>query len=198
MRIFAVILAGGAGARFGGADKALLTLNGERLIDLVLARIHPQVEAVAISANGDPKRFGPKVHAKMPVLPDATPVGPLSGLLTAMDWAGPLGADYVATVAVDTPHFPCDLIARLCLALDTQPNAKIALAKGARVHGTFGLWPLVIRNDLAAFLASGANPKVLDFATRHPVAYAPFAHEAAFDNINTPQDLARINAQLQR
>lgn len=202
MRIFGVILAGGGGQRFGGADKALLRLGPDRLIDLATARMAPQVEALAISANGNGARFG---YPALPVLPDDTPLGPLSGILAAMAWARAQGAGYIATCAVDTPHFPCDLVARLRLALDTQPAAALSLAQaspvtGGRVHGTFGLWPVRLQGDLAQFLHSGAKPKLLDFAQRYPLALAPFSTEAEFENINTPADLARLalaqNAQI--
>jgi len=193
MHIAGVILAGGQGLRMGGADKALLHLNGVPLIDLAIQRFHPQVERLAISANGDAARFA----TGFPVLPDraeTTGLGPLAGLLAAMDWAADAGCDHLATCAVDTPHFPCDLVARLRLALDGQAGAKVALAQGARVHGTFGLWPVTLRGDLAAFLASGAKPKLLDYAQRHGAAFAQFPGESAFDNINTPADLARAQA----
>lgn len=194
MRIFGVILAGGTARRMGGADKAMLRLGSASLLDLVKGRFAPQVEAVAISANGDLARFGDDV----PVLPDTAALGPLSlgplaGLLAAMGWAAQAGGDYIATCAVDTPHFPCDLVAQLHLAMDMQ-GARLALARGARVHATFGLWPVALRGDLAVFLASGANPKVQDFAACYPTAFAQFGDEAAFDNINTPADLVRLSA----
>jgi molybdopterin-guanine dinucleotide biosynthesis protein A len=58
MRIAGLILAGGESRRMG-TDKALVTLSGRPMIEHVIARLGPQVEALAISANGDPARFGP-------------------------------------------------------------------------------------------------------------------------------------------
>lgn len=192
MRIFGVILAGGSGQRMGGVDKAALRLGAGRLIDLAIDRMAPQVEHLCISANGDAARFG----LAWPVLADARPLGPLAGILAAMHWAAEDGADYLATAAVDTPHFPCDLVAQLRLAMETQSGAQVALARAARLHATFGLWPVSLRADLAMFLQSGANPRLRDYAARHPLAYAQFSDEAAFDNINTPQDLARLAQAL--
>lgn len=190
MRIFGVILAGGQGRRLGGVDKATLDLGGARLVDLAVGRLEPQVEELAISSNTG----AGLASLGLPILADAAPLGPLAGLLAAMDWAAPLGADYIASVAVDCPHFPCDLVAHLRLAL--EGGGTIALARAGRVHGTFGLWPVSLRGDLAQFLQSGAKPKVMDYAARNPLAYADFPDEAAFDNINTPQDLARLRAGL--
>jgi molybdopterin-guanine dinucleotide biosynthesis protein A len=195
MRIFGVILAGGQGRRLGGVDKAILDFGGARLVDMAIARLQPQVEELAISSN-----TGAGLAATgLPILADAAPLGPLAGLLAAMEWAAPMGADYIASAAVDCPHFPCDLVAHLRLALEEgalEGGGAIALARAGRVHGTFGLWPVSLRGDLAQFLQSGANPKLMDYAARTLLAYANFPDEAAFDNINTPQDLARIRAGL--
>ena len=190
MRIFGVILAGGQGRRLGGVDKAALDLGGARLVDLAVARLEPQVENLAISSN-----TGAGLAALgFPILADAAPLGPLAGLLAAMEWAAPMGADYIASAAVDCPHFPCDLVPHLRLAV--EGGGIIALARAGRVHGTFGLWPVSLRDDLAQFLQSGENPKLMDYAARYSLAYAGFPDESAFDNINTPQDLARLRAGL--
>lgn len=190
MRIFGVILAGGAGRRMGGADKARLRFGTQTLLENAIDRLHPQVEALAISHNGgaDP------LTCEFAVLPDIAPLGPLAGILTALNWAADLGADCVVTVAVDTPFFPCDLAARLYLAAgDTQ---RLTIAQSARTHPTFGLWPVDLRGDLAAFLASGANPKVMDFCAQHRAVLAQFPDETVFANINTPADLAAAEALL--
>ena len=90
MRIFGVILAGGAGRRMGGADKATLRLAGRSLAAHAVDRLEPQVERLAISANGDPARLS---ALGLPVLADAQSQGPLSGVLAALDWAAPSGGD---------------------------------------------------------------------------------------------------------
>ncbi|MGL5010390.1 MAG: NTP transferase domain-containing protein, partial [Paracoccaceae bacterium] len=79
MRLFGVILAGGQGLRMGGADKALLPLAGQPLLAHVIARLEPQVERLAVSANGDAARLA---AFSLPVLPDDdASMGPLSGIL---------------------------------------------------------------------------------------------------------------------
>jgi molybdenum cofactor guanylyltransferase len=177
----------------GGVDKAQLRLGGQSLLDHAIARLHPQIEDLAISANGDGARFG----GDFTVLADAQPLGPLAGIFAALTWARENGAGGVVSVAVDTPLFPCDLAAHLYSALQDTPKAGLALARSTgRVHGTFGLWRVDLRADLAAFLASGANPRVMDFAARHNSAYADFKDDGAFANINTAEDLAMLQAQF--
>ena len=53
MRIFGTILAGGEARRMG-SDKALMPLAGRPLVAWVADRFAPQVEELALSANGDP------------------------------------------------------------------------------------------------------------------------------------------------
>lgn len=161
-------------------DKAVIRFHGATLLEQAIARLHPQVEDLAISHNGT------ALATDFPILADARPLGPLAGILAAMHWAQ--GADAVVSVAVDTPHFPCDLVPRLHLAGD----GALAVARAGRVHPTFGLWPLSLRGALAEFLASGVNPKVMDFCTAHGAVMADFPDESAFANINTPQDLAAL------
>lgn len=208
MRIFGAILAGGQGRRMGGpdgsgADKALLGLGGKTLVARAIDRLEPQVERLAISANGDPARLA---GLGLPVLADHQPLGPLAGALAALDWAAARGATAVVTVAVDTPFFPGDLVPRLCLAAETSPEGLAFASTGTsetgagagRDHPTFALWPVSLRDSLSTFLASGEKPKVLAFALAHGAVRASFPDDGAFANLNTPADLARAEALLER
>lgn len=192
MRIFGVILAGGQGRRMGGADKARLPLAGRPLIAHAIDRIEPQVDRLAISANGDPARFA---AFGLPVLPDGDGShGPLSGLLAALDWAAPLGATHLVTAPTDAPFLPPDLTPRLLLAAE---DTGAALARsGDNDHPTCGLWPVTATTALRAFLASGAKPRVRDFAETLRAARADFPADGAFANLNTPEDLAAAEARL--
>ena len=190
MRIFGLILAGGQARRMGGRDKALLTLAGQSLISHVVARLEPQVDSLAISANGDPARF----TLGLPVLPDAAAHGPLSGILAGLIWAQTHGATALVTVPVDGPFLPPDLVPRLCLAAEATGTALAASA--GNLHPTYGLWPVTLTDALRDFLNSGAKPRVRDFAMAHHAATARFPDDTAFTNLNTQADLARLETLL--
>lgn len=192
MRIFGVILAGGQGRRMGGADKALIRLGGRTLLSHVLDRLEPQVERLAISANGDATRFA---HTGLPVLADAAAQGPLSGLMAALDWAAPFGATHVVTAAVDTPFLPEDLVPRLLLAAETSSGGVALAESGGRLHPTFGLWPVAHGDTLRGALARG-EARVRAFAGGLGAVPAAFANERAFLNLNTPEDLVRAEAMM--
>lgn len=193
MQLVGVILAGGAGRRLGGADKAMVRLAGQPLLAHVQARLSPAVGALAISANGDAARFA---GYRLAVLPDSVPglPGPLAGILAGLDWAAALGADAVVSVAVDTPFFPGDLVPRLAAGA-SGTGAVAATATG--VHSTFGLWPVGLRAALAATLAAGQR-RLLDFVQAQGMAVVAFpaTEPDGFFNINTPGDLALAEAAL--
>lgn len=193
-QVFGLILAGGRATRMGGGDKCLLPLANRRLIDHVLERLAPQVGRIALNANGDPARLA---GLGLPVVADGLPdwPGPLAGVLAGLDWAAPLGARAIVTVAGDTPFFPRDLVAGLlshagpsglCLAVSPDETGRL------QRHPTFGLWPVALRDDLRAALAGGLR-KIVDWTDRHGAGRALF-DSVPFDpffNVNTPDDLAR-------
>lgn len=181
-----------------GSDKALMPLAGKPLVHWVAERFAPQVEELALSANGDPSRFA---DLGLPVLPDdaapdatmAERRGPLAGILAGLRWAAPRGATALVSVPCDGPFLPPDLVPRLLLAGE---GGLPALAQsGADLHPTYALWPVALLDPLAAFLASGEVPRVRDFARRHHAGIASFP-AGSFTNANSPEDLARIEAAL--
>ena len=194
-----VILAGGQATRMGGGDKGLLPLGQGTLLYSVIDRLEPQVAGLALNANGDAARFA---DLGLPVLADSIEgfAGPLAGVLAGLDWAAEQGAESIVTAAADTPFFPCDLVPRLLLAADDMAH-PLALAatpdakRGTARHPTFGLWPVALRDDLRSALAGGLR-KVVLWTERHNGREALFPDEAAFFNVNTPEDLAKAEAMV--
>ncbi len=189
----AVLLAGGRGSRMAvdgkGADKPLRLLAGRPLLDHAIARIAPQVAAMAISANGDPGRFA---AWNLEVMADGMPgqPGPLAGILAGMRWAAARGAEDVLSVAADTPFLPLDLVARLDTVRRATGAAIACAASGGRVHPAIALWPAALADALERDLRAGTR-KVEAWAARFGLASAAFATEPVdpFFNVNRPEDL---------
>ena len=188
-----VVLAGGRATRMSGGDKGFCHVAGRQIIDHVIARLAPQVAALAINANGDAARFA---GFGLPVLPDSLPdyPGPLAGVLSGLDWAASNGFGAIVTAAADTPFFPTDLVARLRAAAGPSGLAICASADTEgrlQRHPTFGLWPVARRDDLRAALQGGLR-KVAAWADRHDAGTATFdaGRFDPFFNVNTPEDLA--------
>ncbi len=179
--IAALILAGGKGTRLGGVDKAFLSLNGQPLIAHVLGRLSPQVQKIAISANGDPARF--KAY-DLPVLPDAFPgKGPLAGVAAGLGWASAIGADTLLTIPVDTPFIPENLLSAL------TPGPSVA-AYDNRQHHLIALWPVAFLPVLENFLGKPGNYKVRDALSLCAARQVAFGGPTdPFLNINAPDDL---------
>jgi molybdopterin-guanine dinucleotide biosynthesis protein A len=178
----------------GGGDKGLLPLGRGTILSHVITRLEPQVAGLALNANGDPARFA---HLGLPVIPDSISgyAGPLSGVLAGLDWASTQDADHIVTAAADTPFFPCDLVPHLLHAAETA-GTGIALARTPDGrHPTFGLWPVALRDDLRAALNDGLR-KVVLWTDRHGGATAHFPDDAAFFNVNTPDDLQTAEGMI--
>ncbi len=204
-RPLGVILAGGLATRMGGGDKGLLHLGGQSLLSRVIDRLGPQVDGLALNANGDPERFA---QLNLPVIADSIEgfAGPLAGVLAGLDWAAEQGAASIVTAAADTPFFPLDLVDRLMQTAQGQPHplvmattprtsdASLKSGGGKKVnrHPTFGLWPVALRDDLRASLNDGLR-KVVQWTDKNDGREALFPVDPfdPFFNVNTPEDLQR-------
>jgi molybdopterin-guanine dinucleotide biosynthesis protein A len=190
------ILAGGLARRMGGGDKGLIEIAGRPILDHVIERLKPQVGALVINANGDPARFA---TYGLPVVADSIDgfAGPLAGVLSGLDWAAAQGADWVATVATDTPFFPRDLVARL---REASAGMDLACASsGGRHHPVVGLWPVRLAEDLRHAMTVEDVRKVDRWTARHRLGVAAFAAEPfdPFFNANRPDDLAEATRILE-
>jgi len=197
-RILGVILAGGKSRRFGGGDKGLAELGGETVLAHVIARFRPQVGQLVLSINGDPHRFE---QFDLPTIIDQEnpELGPLSGLLAALDWQNQYAHDCtaLATVSTDVPFLPLDLVQRL----DAERGGGIAVAtSGGQHHPTIAIWPVSARAEIADALQQ--RMLSVNVLTKKLNAVAvPFAMRDIdgtvmdpFLNVNTQDDLAVARA----
>ncbi len=186
--VLGVILAGGQARRMEGLDKALLEVAGKPLLGHVIDRFAPQVDTLVLSANGDTSSYAP---FGLSVVPDTIDDGgPLAGVHSAMEWArgNAPDAQWVASVAVDTPLLPRDLVGRLSDGAG-DGSAAIAASNG-RAHPVCGLFDMALAAGLRAYLEGGGRKVdgwtaqigacVVDFDT---VRFDPFF------NVNEPADL---------
>jgi molybdenum cofactor guanylyltransferase len=197
----AVILAGGLSRRMG-RNKALVEIGGKSMLARVAERIAAQSPHVALNAEQDwPETSG------LRLVPDTVSgkAGPLAGILAAMlDTAGRhQTATHVATVPVDSPFFPHDLLQRLASALEGPDEIAIA-ASGSRDHPVFGLWPVSASDDLQEWLDAAEHRRVHDFLMRHAVTEVHFPLQQTavgefdpFFNINTPDDVLEAERWLE-
>lgn len=189
MVLTGVILAGGLGRRMGGLDKGLQLLEGRPLVTWVLERLSPQVEEVLINANRNVARYASLGYRVIPDL-DSERAGPLAGLQRGLMEAA---HELVATVPCDAPHFPADLVRKLAQPLREQ-KVDLAVAKtGQRIQPVFCVARKSLLPQLNAFMEDGGRKVEAWFGTLRTVA-VDFGSEAAFTNVNTPEDLRRFES----
>jgi molybdopterin-guanine dinucleotide biosynthesis protein A len=188
--ISGVILAGGLGRRMGGIDKGLQELRGRPMVAWVAEGLGAQVDELLINANQNLDRYSAFGYR---VVPDQIPdfAGPLAGLHAALSAAlHPL----VVTAPCDSPFLPRDLVARLSAALSAA-GADLAVAKTFdQPHPVFCLCQRAVLPHLTEFLASGGRKVDRWYATLKVVEVAFDDEAAAFENINTREELARFES----
>ena len=198
----AVILSGGQSRRMDGNDKAFLSIADQNLLEMVVGRLIRQTPKVAINTSSNNPKY---VQHGLPILRDHFRGfwGPLSGILTAMIWANDMGYEKVATVAVDTPLFPENLLDKLDQKIKLS-NSDIVFAasvsehkQGKVLHPVFGLWKTFLFEDLRKQLEKGVR-KITCWSERHKASSVCFSDERMdpFFNINTPQDIMLLKEYL--
>jgi molybdopterin-guanine dinucleotide biosynthesis protein A len=182
-----LILAGGRGARMGGADKGWVQVDGRPLVVSVVDRFAPQVGHLLISANRNLERYAALGTVVEDDVADANGerfAGPLIGVLSGLRRAR---TDWVAIVPCDAPNLPSDLVQRLASAtLDTG-----AIAACARVCGQLQPMFAVVKTNtvdqLASAISTGERAMHRWLESLDAVA-VKFDDAQAFVNVNTMPD----------
>jgi molybdopterin-guanine dinucleotide biosynthesis protein A len=183
-----VVLAGGRSARMG-ADKALLPLGSDRLLQRSLTALRQCFDRVMIIANDlDAYRaFG------LPVHPDEQPgLGPIGGVCAALQHAV---TPAIFVVACDMPFLDPGLIRRMTARLEDF-DAVVPKPAG-RFEPLHALYQRRILAEVRAAIAAGELSMQhllgrlrLNVITDRDLAGCADAARLFF-NINTPADLAR-------
>jgi len=191
-RTIGLILAGGRSRRMQGRDKALLAVHGETLLAHAIRRLRPQVDALALNSNAAPDSLA---AYGLPVIPDLLPgfLGPLAGIHAGLMQ---YPEDYLVTVAVDLPFLPPDLVTRLRSGLESK---SCAYASVAERHALALLWRPGTAASVEDYLQRGER-SLKDYLAVHgqPVRFDRPQDRGLFCNINTPEDLARAEQDVER
>lgn len=191
--VLGVILAGGLARRMGGGDKAMVELGGRTLLGRVIDRMEGQVGGLVLNANGEAGRFA---AYRLPVVADTVPdhPGPLAGILAGLDYAASQNWNWIATVPVDTPYLPRDLVDRLMTVLRGEQAEVACASSGGRVHPVVGLWPVAVRESLRTAVTEAGLRRVEAFTESRSRAIAtwPVEPHDPFLNVNSPSDLFEV------
>jgi molybdenum cofactor cytidylyltransferase len=191
MRIHAIILAAGRGARMGG-PKALLTLDGETFLARVARLLHrPGVERVTAVLGHEADRV--RREAELPtnvltIVNERHAEGMLTSIWAGLDDAETAGADAVVVHPVDHPLIDPGTIDGVIAAL--QRGTPIALpSHGGRRGHPAGF----ARSTWAALRGAAADEGARGVLARHPewIEHVPGGEECLL-GVNTNEDYERI------
>ena len=190
--ITGLILAGGQGSRMGGSDKGLILFDNKPMIVHAIERLGPQLGSLVVNANRNADIYS---GFDVPVVADASNpqheafAGPLAGVLAGLRAST---TDWVLTVPCDSPAFPTDLVQRFIAAQAENGCADLFVARTpVQTHPVFMLIHRELTETLAAFLASGER-KMGFWQKQNGAVFVDFPDEAAFANLNTPDELAAM------
>ena len=199
--VVGVLLAGGLSRRMGGGDKCLRLLGGQTILSRVVETVRPQVEVLALNANGDTRRFA---EYGLPVVADTVMgnPGPLAGVLSGMEWAVENRPDcqWIATMPTDAPFLPTDLVVHLTASLVDTGTEMACAASGGRHHPVCALWPVYLRDALRDAIMVEGIRKVDVWTGRYSLSIVEFSVQSydPFFNTNRPVDLSQAEKMLPR
>lgn len=185
----AIVLAGGAAARLGGARKGLLRVGGRavlaRLLDTLAELFEERVIAVREAA--------PFLHYGLPLALDRLPGHcPLVGIHAGLSF---IRADYGFVAPWDAPFLKADLVRTLLKHVDKSTDVVVPLKTDGYVEPLCAVYSKRCLAPIETQLAQGRR-HVTRFYDKVNVARVPVSELLPADpdlesflNLNTPDDV---------
>ncbi len=195
--ILGVILAGGKSKRFGG-NKENAKLGNISLIDHTISKIKNNFNEILIISNNENY-----VNNKKNIFYTTDLIqghlGPLIGVLSAMDWIKKNNKSYkwIATFPCDTPFFDQKVI-EIIISYSTKNSKKLYFLKsGSKRHNIFGLWSTELKDILLNDINDGYR-KVEEWADKigSEIIEINSKNDYSFLNINTKEDLEKAESKI--
>jgi molybdopterin-guanine dinucleotide biosynthesis protein A len=189
--ILGAILAGGQSRRMG-KDKLFLELNNKKIIEHTIDKVKKYLKQVIIITNQNNEFF---LKNNLTTVKDCIEgqLGPLVGILTAMQWAKKNSNKYswIATFPCDTPFFPESIIKSFIEESEKKESLLLSASSHGRKHNIFGLWSLDLYDKLENDLVNKKIRKVQDWTEKNKIKNLEFKFKEydPFFNINTEEDL---------
>ena len=194
--VLPVILAGGKSRRFG-ADKAVAKLGDKSLIDYTINKLEPKFAEILIITNNPMQVSKNNIFFIKDTL--AGQLGPLVGILSAMEWVKNNDKNYewIISFPCDTPFFEEEIIDKVINSQKSSDKKLLFLKSGNKRHNIFGLWSIELMEQLRNDINQGAR-KVEDWANKIGTEIVEINSESdkSFLNINTKLDLEEAQKKL--
>tara|TARA_Y100000588_G_scaffold354591_1_gene408998 strand:+ start:23 stop:634 length:612 start_codon:yes stop_codon:yes gene_type:complete len=197
--ILGVVLAGGKSKRFG-TDKTSVKLGDKSLIEHTILKIENNFKEILIISNIDNKYIN--INKKNIFITNDLiqgHLGPLVGVLSAMDWIEKNKKNYnwIATFPCDTPFFDQKIIERIKYYSKNSSKKLFFLKSGSKRHNIFGLWSIELKNILLNDINNGFR-KVEDWSNKVGCEIIEINSEKDYNflNINTKEDLEEAKKKI--
>lgn len=187
-----MVIAGGRSVRFGG-EKAVAEFAGRPMLMWAAQRLGRVAARVAVNARPGTAAAALATGQGLQVLHDlpGDPDGPLAGVRAGLVWAGECGFASLAVSPCDVPLLAADLFERLVdLAGDGAAMAETSEGRQPQC----AIWPVSALPVLTAALAGGEHPPTWRMLEQIGAARLRVEPPGQFANINTREDLARLEA----
>ena len=194
--VLPVILAGGKSRRFG-ADKAVAKLGDKSLIDYTINKLEPKFAEILVITNNPIQVSKNNIFFIKDTM--AGQLGPLVGILSAMEWVKNNDKNYewIISFPCDTPFFEEKIIDKVINSQKSSDKKLLFLKSGNKRHNIFGLWSIELMEQLRNDINQGAR-KVEDWANKIGTEIVEINSESdkSFLNINTKLDLEEAQKKL--
>jgi len=175
-----------------GGNKPFHPYGTATLIEAVMARLRPQCGTLFVACGPGDHPLHPVLAALgLPMIEDGARqgLGPLCGILAALEFVRKRGETGIVTAPCDMPVLPQDYIARL----NKDTSAEVAFfAAAGRDYPLCARWSVTVESRLAEAL-DGARPRgglaVREFLARVHSQRIEAPDPEAFLNINCPDQL---------
>jgi molybdenum cofactor cytidylyltransferase len=198
-RFAAIVLAAGRSTRMGGPNKLLAEIGGRPLVRIAAEEALASRARPVIVVTGHQRE---RVEAALSGLAVKCVHNPdfaegLSTSLKAGLAAVPEDVDGVIVCLGDMPQVRADLLDRLMAALDPDRGALIAMPTTDGKRGNPVVWSRRFFNELAA-LEGDVGARHLIARYPEAVVEIPVTGNAAFADVDTPEALSRVKAEIER
>ena len=186
-QIYGLVLAGGQSRRMGH-DKALILVDGETQLSRVVHLLDSMVDRVFVSTRADQQDEAERKKYHQ-IIDCAENLGPIAGIFSALQEHGDVGW---LVLACDLPNID-ETTVRYLLEnrSDVQPFSAFKSSSDGLPEPLCAYYASGTASIIKGFIDDGINcpRKVLIRSDTHLLDQP---NPAALDNINTPEDLARI------
>jgi molybdenum cofactor cytidylyltransferase len=198
-RIAAVVLAAGRSTRMGAVNKLIAEIGGKPLVRIATEQALASHASPVIVVTGHERERVEDALAGLPVRFVHNPdyAEGLGTSLKAGIAAVPADADGAIICLGDMPQVSCALIDKLIAAFDPENSALVVVPGIDGRRGNPVVWSRRFFNDLAA-VNGDIGARHLIGAYAEAVVEVPVEGEAALTDVDTPESLSTVKAEIER